>query len=183
MRTTIVFVVTFAACAPKLAPRPTFSAEASAEERQRAYGDWSLRHAGWEALERKDGKWNVDQLRDVLGEDEPSKQAAAKVRRRRLVVMMLAGIGGGLAGATLGTNLAAPEEERWSTGLQVGMYATAGGLVILAIVLQGTWVASAAGEVAVTYNESLRRRLSLPPEPRASGGAPAVVGVGHLWRF
>jgi hypothetical protein len=100
-------------------------------------------------------------------------------------VGLIGGTGGGLVGGTLGYNLTASSDKRMSSGTQVALYSTGGGLILISIIVSAAWH-NPAKDFADVYNAALRAQLGLPPaEPQTtSQWIPRAVGQGRLgWTF
>jgi hypothetical protein len=136
---------------------------------------------------RADGEYSFPQLKEVARQFPESESVYTRTESRGLIIVTTGAIGGGIAGATFGWNAASPEEDRMSSGVQTALYATGGGLMVLAVALALAWP-NPVDDLAEEYNGALQRRLGLAPgggRPQQSSGvwAPRPVDGGIGWSF
>jgi hypothetical protein len=178
-----------AGCAPHKAPLVPLVAggplSPALYEQYRLIGDVGFFSAKWK---RADGEYSFAQLEDVAEQFAESDDVYGRAATRATILETIGTTGAATVGFTLGFNLAANDETRWSPGAQAALYGVGGGLLAASFVLALVW-ADPAGEFAEVYNAALRRRLGLPEPPNARPEATSIWkprplengGIG--WRF
>lgn len=183
-RLLLLSLVVSAGCVHQ-APRPDLTREVTQDERRREFDANKLVfHDGLIApkFERKDGSFVFGQLEDVASTYPRSEDVYHSAKVRAGVLGALGGLGGGIVGATLGYNLAAPSSQRMSRNTQIASYATGGGLVVTAIVLSLLWH-NPVEELAQEYNDSLSKDLGLSAPSASAAPATNAHTMGMGWQF
>jgi hypothetical protein len=189
MKAWFVFLPLVAACAPPKAPlvpliqgtpmNPAFY------DRYRLAGDVGFFSAKWK---RADGEYNWVQLDEMAAQFPESADVYRRANARSTVLVIISGTGGAIVGFTLGWNIGANDDTRWSSGTQVALYSVGGGLIVTALIMGLAWH-NPAEDFADVYNASLRRHLglpepSLPKKQIRNPGMPERPGTsGFGWRF
>jgi hypothetical protein len=183
-RAVLLSLVASAGCVHQ-ASRPSLTREATQDERRREFDANKLVfHDGFLApkFERKDGSFVFGQLEDVVSTYPRSEDVYHRAKVRAAVLGGLGGLGGGIVGATLGYNLAAPSNQRMSRNAQIGSYATGGGLVVTAIILTLLWH-NPIEDLAPEYNDSLSKDLGLSAPSASAAPATNAHTMGVGWQF
>src|SRR5262249_22104582 len=113
---------------------PVLPSGGNDQARQEVYGpypltgDNGLLAATWK---RGDGSYTWGQLEQVAEQFPESADVYGRANTRGIVLSSVSAAGGALIGYTLGYNLTAPEDKRWSSGTQAAAYGTGGGLIVL----------------------------------------------------
>jgi hypothetical protein len=182
-------------CAPPTqAKLPPPSPEA-AEARQAIYDKYQLtevKNTDPRRWKRADGAHTADELSNVFNAYSKTADMKKTAEGRATIVTLLAGLGGGILGATLGANYLAPalnnmsegeaRDARWSDEAIGGALAGAGGLMLLSFVILAT-TDNPSDTIAATYNEELRRDIMRTgPAPAAPPPPEARAPAGHAPR-
>jgi hypothetical protein len=177
-----------AACAPHKAPLVPLVAggplSPALYEQYRLTGDVGFFSAKWK---RADGEYAFAQLEDVAEQFPESADLYGRATTRMTILGAIGTTGAATLGFTLGWNVAANDETRWSPGTQAALYGVGGGLIVASFVMALAW-RDPAVEFADVYNASLRRHLGLPPPNGAPAGSSSwkprrLVGGGFGWTF
>lgn len=153
-------------------------------EQYRLTGEVGAFSARWK---RADGEYNFGQLDDVAAQFAESDDVYRRAVTRGAVIGIIANTGAATVGFTLGWNLAANDDTKWSSGTQIAAYGVGAGLILTSLAVAFAWH-NPAEDFADVYNASLRRHLGLP-DPAQSRAAPTSlwvprpVGNGFEWRF
>lgn len=137
---------------------------------------------------RGDGEFQWAQLEEVARQFPESSDVYDRANTRATVLSTASAAGGLVVGMTFGWNIAASDDERWSSGTQQAAYGLGAGLIVATLFAATVWH-NPAEDFADVYNRALRRQLGLPPSsPAPTKDTPAWVprmnganGVG--WTF
>ncbi len=183
--------VAFPGCVTQAAA-PVVPRNADQAVREQSFEQWKLTYEpGFFApsWKRADGEYPWGALQDVAKTYPQSDEVYQRAQTRATVLGTIGGVGGGLVGFTLGYNLTAQDDKKFSSGTQVALYSTGGGLILLSLIIGAVWHNPAA-DFADVYNQSLRRDLGLSAGTRGSNAGstglsvlPRVKGDSLVWSF
>lgn len=177
-------------CAESAKP-PVLPTATDASSREVFYSEYRLTadigafSAEWK---RSDGSYGWGQLDQLAQQFPESQDVYSRANTRGVVLGSMGAVGGGLVGYTLGYNLTASSDRRWSSGTQAAFYGVGGGLILVSAIIGIAWH-NPAVDFADTYNNALRARLGLSARGKKTAltlapWVPRPLGAGEVgWAF